>query len=122
MARKKMDSPIIRAAVARSKKIKTIDETLDFGEGLTVPNYDAKITAAAQKQDNYNTLLSAVDTAQNEIKDMLKELADWNERMLAGVASRFGKNSSEYEQAGGTRKSEIKRPRRATKKKEEKVG
>lgn len=30
--------------------------------------------------------------------------------MLAGVASKYGKDSNEYEMAGGTRKSEIKRP------------
>jgi hypothetical protein len=30
--------------------------------------------------------------------------------MLAGVASKYGKDSVEYEKAGGVRKSERKRP------------
>lgn len=38
-----------------------------------------------------------------------------SERMLAGVAARYGKDSSQYEQAGGVRKSERKRPTRKTK-------
>ncbi len=41
-----------------------------------------------------------------------KELKDWNGRMLAGVGSEFGKDSPEYEAAGGVRKSERKKPAR----------
>lgn len=36
-------------------------------------------------------------------------------RMLAGIGARFGKDSSEYEQAGGVRKSDRKFPPRKTK-------
>ena len=43
-----------------------------------------------------------------------KAIRDLSERMLAGVASKYGKDSSEYEMAGGTRKSERKRPTRKT--------
>jgi hypothetical protein len=32
--------------------------------------------------------------------------------MLAGVAAKYGKDSDEYEKAGGVRKSERKRPTR----------
>jgi hypothetical protein len=35
--------------------------------------------------------------------------------MLAGVSSKFGKNSDEYEKAGGTKKSERKKPVRKPK-------
>ena len=42
-------------------------------------------------------------------------MRDLNERALDGVASKYGKNSNEYEQAGGTRKSERKRPVRKPK-------
>ncbi|MGI8935279.1 MAG: hypothetical protein ACR2FS_14525 [Phormidesmis sp.] len=34
------------------------------------------------------------------------------DRMLTGVATQFGKNSDEYEMAGGTRKSERRRVKR----------
>jgi hypothetical protein len=36
---------------------------------------------------------------------------DWSERMLTGIASKFGKNSSQYEMAGGVKKDERKKPK-----------
>jgi len=66
------------------------------------------------KQDAYNALLSQADQAQNELLAAEKAIRDLSERMLAGVASKYGKDSSEYEMAGGTRKSERKRPTRKT--------
>lgn len=46
---------------------------------------------------------------------MEAELADLTERMLKGVASQYGRDSVEYGQAGGTRKSDIKRSPRGAK-------
>lgn len=37
-------------------------------------------------------------------------IRDYSERILLGVAMKYGKNSDEYEMAGGIRKSERKRP------------
>lgn len=45
-------------------------------------------------------------------EDRLKDLS---ERVLLGVATRYGKDSDEYEMAGGIRKSERKRPLRRAK-------
>ncbi|MHC5609462.1 MAG: hypothetical protein ACYTXA_00075 [Nostoc sp.] len=36
-------------------------------------------------------------------------MADYSEKILLGVAYKFGKNSHEYQMAGGTRKSDRKR-------------
>ena len=36
-------------------------------------------------------------------------VADLSSRLLSGVKTKYGADSSEYEKAGGTRKSEIKR-------------
>ena len=41
-------------------------------------------------------------------------LSDLSTQMLAGAGVKFGKDSSEYEKAGGTRTSEIKRTPRAS--------
>jgi hypothetical protein len=60
--------------------------------------------------DGYNTLLSTLDQSLNTLKADEKILNNWNERILNGVASKYGKDSSEYEQAGGVRKSERKKP------------
>lgn len=48
------------------------------------------------------------------MQDTEKQLRDLSERMLIAVAAKYGKNSYEYEMAGGVRKSERKRPVRKT--------
>ncbi|MEL7495536.1 MAG: hypothetical protein AAGJ95_16450 [Cyanobacteria bacterium J06554_11] len=67
------------------------------------------ITSTRSALQQYNTLLSEIDEAQNNFKALEKELADMSERMLTGVVTHYGKDSSEYEKAGGTRKSERRR-------------
>ncbi|MEH2374772.1 hypothetical protein [Nostoc sp.] len=44
-----------------------------------------------------------------QITENERDLADYSEKILLGVAYKFGKNSHEYQMAGGTRKSERKR-------------
>ena len=63
---------------------------------------------------NYNKLLSDADEAYNDFQTLEKTLADTSDRMLTGVATHYGKNSNEYEKAGGTRKSERRRAKRKT--------
>jgi predicted nucleic acid-binding Zn-ribbon protein len=114
MARQKKLSPFLESAQQRLNALATIDPALDLGNGLTLASYRAEVTAAQSKQDAYNALLTQVDQAYNEFQDAEKSIRDLSERMLAGVASKYGKDSSEYEMAGGTRKSERKRPVRKT--------
>jgi len=77
---------------------------------LGINDYDAKVTCTRQALDACNTLLSQVDGAYNEFLAEEADLRDLGERMLAGVAAVYGKDSDQYEQAGGVRKSECKRP------------
>jgi len=99
----------------RSAALKGIVAPLELGGGLSLPNYDAKIGAVKDKLDTYNTLLSQADRVSDELDGLEKELTDLNERMLTGVATQFGKDSPEYEAAGGTRKSERRKPQRTSK-------
>jgi len=114
MARQKKLSPFLEGAQQRLNALSTIDPALDLGNGLTLAAYRAQVTSMQAKQDAYNALLSQADQAQNELLAAEKAIRDLSERMLAGVASKYGKDSSEYEMAGGTRKSERKRPTRKT--------
>jgi hypothetical protein len=64
------------------------------------------------KIDAYNTALSVIDSSQTEIEELEKSLGDLSEKMLIGVAFKYGKDSREYEMAGGVRKSDrIRRSR-----------
>jgi hypothetical protein len=112
MAFRKRMSPALDKANDRSAALKGITTPLEMGGGLSLSNYEAKISAVKAKLDAYNTLLSQADRISDELDGLEKELTDLNERMLTGVATQFGKDSPEYEAAGGTRKSERKKPTR----------
>lgn len=110
MARSKKESLVIEKAQTRLAALKSIDPALSLGSGLSLTDYTASVTSARQALDTYNSLLSQVDEAYNTLLAQEKSLRDMSERMLAGVAANFGKNSNQYEMAGGVRKSERKRP------------
>ncbi|HEY9283000.1 MAG TPA: hypothetical protein VIP46_06065 [Pyrinomonadaceae bacterium] len=109
MGRLKRASKILDRANARAAGLRSIG-TLDFGNGLTSTSYEQAIADVQTRLDDYNQTLSSLDEKANDLASAEKTLQDLSERFLAGVAARFGRDSSEYEQAGGVRKSERKRP------------
>lgn len=94
----------------RLAAIKSISPTLDLANGITAVNYETQINLFQSKLALYNTALSTIDNLYNDCNAQLDVVKDWNERVLTGVATKFGKKSSEYEMAGGVRKSERKKP------------
>ncbi|MGA9773877.1 MAG: hypothetical protein WBV94_32905 [Blastocatellia bacterium] len=108
MGRTRRSSKVVEKAQIRSAGIKTINPTLDLGGGLSITSFDTSIDDVQTKLSEYNQALASVDEKYNALVDSEKALSDMTERILAGVAARFGKNSTEYEQAGGVRKSERK--------------
>jgi hypothetical protein len=112
VARKKRTSKTLDKAQQRAAGLSSISSTLDLGNALTLAAYNAEIAATKTSLDAYNAALSAVDATYNTLQEAEGGLAALTERMLAGVAAKYGKDSNEYEMAGGTRKSERKRPTR----------
>jgi hypothetical protein len=108
MARAKKESQVIGQAQQRLIALSSIDPALDLGNGLTITACQAEIDAVRAKLDAYNVLLSEVDAAYNVFQAAEKDLRDLHERMLEAVGVKFGKDSNEYEKAGGVRKSERK--------------
>lgn len=98
----------------RLAAVKSIDPALDLSNGLTVENYEVEIQKTKDAINQYNTTLSTIDDLYNNALARIEILKDWNERILNGVASKYGKNSSQYEMAGGVRKSERKKPIKKT--------
>jgi hypothetical protein len=115
MGRVRKTSKVLEMSQVRAGSIKSISPTLDLGNGLTAVAFDTAIASLQTKLADYNQALAAADEKANALALAEKEVRDLSERMLAGVAARFGKNSSEYEQAGGVRKSERKPPTRKAK-------
>src|SRR6185369_1861603 len=113
--RARKSSKVLEKAQARSAGIKSIDAAIDLGGGLTMAAFDTAVGDAQTALDEYNKALAVVDDKLNAFVTAETTLKDLSERILAGVAARYGKNSSQYEQAGGVRKSERKRPVRKPK-------
>mgnify|MGYP006288141379 FL=1 len=109
MARQKRSSEILEKASRRADALSSINEKLDLGNGLTLANFQKKVEEMRDKQTVYNRRLSGVDQAYNDMLDTEKDLAQLTERMLTAVAAIYGRNSNEYEMAGGTRRQERRR-------------
>ena len=109
MPRTRRRSATADKADARATALSSINPALELGESLTLAAYKAKIIATRTVLEAYNTLLSNADAALVALEQSESELADLSERMLKGVASEYGRDSVEYEKAGGVRKSKIKR-------------
>lgn len=109
MGRVKKSTSHYDDAVTRLAGMKSISPALDLGNGLTVAAYEASITDFRQKLEAYNTSLSEADSRLNTVKEDEKKLRDFSERMINGVAAKYGKDSDEYEMAGGIRKSDRKK-------------
>jgi len=107
--RKKTSSSVLDASQARAAGLESIDPQLDLGGGLTHAAFKTTITDTQAKLTAYNTLLSQADEAANQFALAESKLRDQHDRMLAGVAARYGRNSDQYEMAGGTRRSDRKR-------------
>jgi len=111
MARRKLARVLdLEKGRTRLAAVKSISAELDLGNEITVPNYEAEINLLSTKLNKYNTALSTIDDLYNECIVQIDVLKDWNERILTGVATKYGKNSSQYEMAGGKKKSERKKP------------
>jgi len=112
MAFKKKSSMDFEHAIKRIASVKAIDPTLDLGNGLTVESYQQSIDQVSKVMGDYNTHLSLADSLRSSLKEKEKLLRAFSERMLTGVAAKFGKDSEQYQKAGGTKKSERKRHKR----------
>lgn len=112
MTRKKRTSRMLEKAELRSAGLKAVDPTMDFGDTRTMTNLTTQIEQLRSKLDAYNTALAIIDSSKTEIEALEKNLGNLSDQMLIGVAFKYGKDSREYEMAGGVRKSE--RIRRST--------
>lgn len=112
MSRKKRTSRMLENAELRSAGLKAVDPRMDFGDVRTLAHLTAQMEQLRTKLDAYNTALAIIDSSKSELDTLEKLLGDLADQMLIGVAFKYGKNSREYEMAGGVRKSE--RIRRST--------
>ncbi|NJL84998.1 MAG: hypothetical protein HC886_01910 [Leptolyngbyaceae cyanobacterium SM1_1_3] len=109
MARAKRTSTVLQRAERRASGMDSIDANLDLGNSMTLESFWADIDDLRDQQKKYNALLSTVDQLYNDMLEAEKAVAEKSEKMLSAVAVVYGRKSSEYEMAGGTRRSERRR-------------
>ncbi|BAY07414.1 hypothetical protein [Calothrix sp. NIES-2098] len=95
-------SAAVEKAQRRLALLKSIDESLDLGHGLTIEAYTRLIDNTRAVVEAHNTLLSNLEESRKTVAQMDKALAELSERMLSGVATVYGRNSMEYSKAGGS--------------------
>jgi len=108
MSLKTRGSAAIDKAQLRLALLKSIDENLDLGHGLTIEAYSHLINTTRAMVEANNTLVSNLEESRKTVTQMDKALSEISERMLSGVATVYGKNSMEYSKAGGSNRKRTK--------------
>ncbi len=111
MPRPKRSSPTVEKAQRRAAAVKAIDPNLDLGNGLTIQTFLASIQEIQAKLDDYNTMLSTLDQMALAIDGGERLLSEMTERMLTGVAFKYGRYSDEYVMAGGSQRPSRRKSR-----------
>ncbi|MCC5621409.1 hypothetical protein [Nostoc sp. CHAB 5715] len=106
MSRPKRTSRILEKAELRSTGLKAIDSNMDFGDNCDLQNLTKSIEQLRTMLDAYNIALAMIDSSKTKIDEMEKTLSNLTDKLVRGVAFKYGKNSTEYEMAGGIRDSE----------------
>lgn len=114
MARQKRTSRVLEKAQLRFSGLKSIVPNIKFDEDYNLEKMIMSIEQLRKKIEVYNTALSVVDYSITEIEEMEQDLRQFCEKMLMIVAIKYGKDSREYEMAGGVRNSDRARKIRAS--------
>ena len=87
-------------------------ENTSFSLGeVTLTNLQTRLTELRQKHDQIEDLRTQMTALTNDLNQRTAERANIVTRARSGFRATFGPDSSQYEQAGGTRSSERKRPK-----------
>ena len=113
----KEKSAAVELAKTRLTAMKQIDSAksraINYGDEdkpCTAATVGAKIQALEANIENYNGLLKQADALKNTIEAGEAALNEDSARVLSGAAAKFGRDSNEVEQLGGTRTSERAKP------------
>ncbi|MFA6979117.1 MAG: hypothetical protein WC209_07300 [Ignavibacteriaceae bacterium] len=120
--RDKTKSSIVEKAEGRLNGMQVIDKKrqtpVNYGNSeipLTVTEMSAQIALVELKRSDYNKALKAADEVSNAFDAEEKKLSEMCTKVLSGAVSIFGEDTDQYEQLGGIRKSDRKKPVRKPK-------
>ncbi|MBD2079970.1 hypothetical protein [Leptolyngbya sp. FACHB-17] len=98
-------------AQRRLAGLKSINPNLDLGYGLTIDFYSEQIETLRAALEKHNQMVAELDASRKTLDELDRAMANLSGRMLSAVKIKYGSNSKEYSQAGGTiRKGTIPTP------------
>ncbi len=112
MPRLKRTSATLNKAEQKLLSFKASTPSLSADEDLSPQEVIDLASELRQELDGYNTKLTDLDSAKANVDRLEKLTSEALERLVNGVAYKYGKDSREYEMIGGVRKSD--RVRKAT--------
>ncbi len=101
-------SAALDKAQRRLALLKSINENLDLGHGLSIEAYSRYIDDTRATLEAHNTLLSNLDESRKTMDQKDKGLSELSERMLSAIATIYGRDSMEYSKAGGSSRKRSK--------------
>jgi hypothetical protein len=98
----------------QNERVWAANSTFTLGD-VTLTKFRAALASLRTRRDDLQAARAALTAATNAAHDESGALNDINTRARGGVRAFFGPNSTEYEQVGGKRSSDRKRPTRKPK-------
>ena len=114
MTRRKRSSRILEKAEFRVAGLKAINPNINFDDTHNLQNLTQLIDNFHNTLDDYKAAIAMIDSSRNKLDEMEKTLSQVSDKMLTWVGCKYGKNSNEYELAGGVRDSKRIRKSRLT--------
>lgn len=118
--RRKQETEEMRELKQKIAGMRSIDVNFDAGSGVTLVQAETILGDAEGALGDYNEEIARCDEKDNVFKDKVKIIRAFNKKVLPATGLKYGTDSSQYEQMGGTRESERKKPVRKAKPKEKK--
>jgi hypothetical protein len=110
---KPLESKGLGKAQRRLKGFRYLHPQFDLGNGINTQDFVRKTETMEARLKAHNELvtdfLAKVTASRAEVKELDQDLAETAERMLNTIAAIYGKDSDEYEMAGGTKRSTAKK-------------
>jgi hypothetical protein len=104
----------IIAEAEQNERVWVANPTYTLGE-VTLTKFQAAHASLRTRRDDLQAARAALTAATNAAHDEAIALNALNTRARGGIRAFFGPNSTQYEQVGGTRSADRKRPTRKNK-------
>ncbi len=89
-------SATIEKALLDLANLKSINPTLDLGDGVSIEAMTGLVDEARQAIETLNMATIAVSTNRRLIQEKESAIVDLSARLRLGIGSKFGRKSDEY--------------------------